>query len=635
MQDFLPELEWRGLIQDSTLKITEYYKEKAYFLVDVKIETKTSPGGLVDVIIQIKEGEKVKIEEIRFIGNNTLDRDDIEKAMETKETTWLTWFDDSGVYKRDVLKLDLLRIESFYQDHGFIKARVKEPEIEINREDEEINITITIEEGEQYNLGNITVKGDETYAQETLLGKIKSKSGEVYNSSQVRGDALTISELYSEKGFAYSDVNPATTVDEKTKTIDVEMQINPGRKVFVGNIEIRGNTRTRDNVIRREYRLREGDLFDSRKLKRTKQRLNNLQFFDSVKIDTRRGDSPELIDLTTTVAERPTGAFTFGAGFSSVEKVIFNASVSQNNLFGRGQQLNLSTTLSARRTNFNLGFTDPRVLDSDVSMGIDLFNTQSNFFSFDSESTGAGLRFGKNLSETDWLGVGYRYSVTEVSGVSAANQTTFLFNGSTTTSRIGPSWIRDTRDNFLNPTQGQRHVVRFELAGGVLGGADFYKTTYEGTWYRPLIGKLVFAFHTEVEMAEGYGGEKLPVFERYFLGGSNSLRGFTIQQVGPKDLNGDPLGGDQSLLFNAELQYPITKEFRVFTFYDRGNVYGQGPDIRTTATSFDLIEMRESVGGGIRFLSPFGPISLAYGVKLDRVPGDSNAEFHFSAGNAF
>ncbi len=430
-------------------------------------------------------------------------------------------------------------------------------------------------------------------------------------------------------------MNPGTVIDEKKKTIDVEMKINPGRKVYVGNIEILGNTRTRDNVIRREFRLREGDLFDSRKLKRTKQRINNLQFFDSVKIDTKRGDSPELIDMTTTVAERPTGAFTFGAGFSSVEKVIFNASISQNNLFGKGQQLNLTTSLSARRTNFNLGFTDPRILDSDITMGVDLFNTQSDFFSFDSETTGAGLRFGKNLSETDWLGIGYRYSVTEVSNVAPGNATTFLFNGRTTTSRIGPSWIRDTRDNFLNPTQGQRHVVRFALAGSVLGGADFYKTAYEGTWYKPLIGKLVFAFHTEVEMADGYGGEDLPVFERFFLGGSNSLRGFTLRQVGPRDVNGNPVGGDQSLLFNFELQYPITKEFRVFTFYDRGNVYGEGTNLLGTSRNFDLVEMRESVGGGIRFLSPFGPISLAYGIKLDRLPGDSNAEFHFSAGNAF
>lgn len=623
------------LIQDSITKLTEHYKEKAYFLAKIDIKHKLSPNGLVDVIIQIQEGEKVKIEEIRFHGNKAFDGDELEDHMETKSETWLSWFDESGIYKKDVLRIDVLRLESFYHDNGFLKVHIEDPTIEINREDKEIYVDIRIEEGDQYRLGSVTVQGDETYTREELLKVVESKKGEIYNATKMREDALRVSELYSEKGHAYADALPQTTLDDENKTVDVEVTVNPGRKVYVGKVDIYGNTRTQDNVIRREFRLKEGELFNSKKLKRSKQRINNLGFFENVKIDTHRGDSPELVDLTTTVTERPTGAVTFGAGFSSVEKVVFNASISQNNLFGTGRSLNLSTDLSARRTNFNFNFTDPRIFDSDISFGIDLFNRRSNFFSFDSRSTGAGLRLGKNLSETDWLGIGYRFEKVNISDVDPANQTAFLQNGTRTTSRIGPTFIRDTRDDFLNPTQGTRHVVRFEFAGSFLGGADFYKTSYEGTYYTPLIGQLVLALHGEVQFAEGYGNDGLPIFEHYFMGGSNSLRGFTIRQVGPKDRNGDPLGGDQALLINVELQYPITREFRLFAFYDRGNVYGTGFDTSTTSRHIDPFDMRQSVGGGVRFLSPFGPISLAYGVKLDAVPGDSNAEFHFSAGNAF
>jgi outer membrane protein insertion porin family len=463
----------------------------------------------------------------------------------------------------------------------------------------------------------------------------KSKPGAVYNISLLREDILNVTEKFSEKGFAYADVNPRASVDDQTRVVDLNIQIDLGQKIYVGKINVIGNTRTRDNVIRREFRFKEGELFNSKKLKRSKQRINNLGFFESVKIDTHRGDTPGVIDVDATVTERPTGSISFGAGFSSVDKVIFNASIAQDNVFGTGRKVNLSFDISARKTNFDIQLTEPRIFDSDVSAGISLFNRRSDFFSFDTRSQGGGLSLGKNFSETDWGGVNYRFSKVKVSDV--VNPTSTLKNETQNTSRIGATFIRDSRDNFLNTTQGWRHVVRLEFAGSFLGGADFYKTGYEITYYHKLIGKLVGAVHGAINFAEGYNDEELPSFERYFMGGANSLRGFTIQEVGPLDVVGDPLGGEQSLLFNLELQYPLTEGFRLFAFYDRGNVYGggSGDNISSTDTSFNLNKMRESVGGGIRFFSPFGPIALAYGIKLDQRTGESSGEFHFSAGNAF
>jgi outer membrane protein insertion porin family len=621
------------LVNDTIQKLIAHYHEKAYFLVEVDVDTAVNDNGLMDVTINIKEGKKIKIDEIRFVGNKSFDDGDLKDVMETEETWIFSFIDESGIYKKDVLKVDVLRLEAFYQDNGYIRVRVHEPKIEVNREDKEIYIEIKIEEGLRYKIGEITIQDVEEFNGQELLKDLKSQPGAVYNISFLREDLLNITEKFSEKGYAYADVNPKANIDDETRIVNMNIEIDPGKKVYVGKINVIGNTRTRDNVVRREFRFKEGELFNSKKLKRSKQRINNLGFFENVKIDTHRGDTPGQIDIDATVTERPTGSISFGAGFSSVDKVIFNASIAQDNIFGTGRKANFSANISARRTNFNIALTEPRVFDSDVSAAINLFNRRSDFFSFDTRSQGGGLTFGKNFSETDWGGVNYRFSRVEISDV--LRPTPLLKNETRNTSRIGATFIKDSRDNFLNPTQGWRHVVRLEFAGSVLGGADFYKTGYEITYYKKLIGKLVGAVHGAINFASGYGEEELPAFERYFMGGANSLRGFTLREVGPLTNSGNPLGGEQSLLFNAELQYPLTEGFRVFAFYDIGNVFGSGDNITTTDTSFNLNQMRNSAGAGIRFFSPFGPISLAMGFKLDRKGRESSNEFHFSAGNAF
>jgi outer membrane protein insertion porin family len=622
-------------VAESIEMIDKLYEAKGYFFAEAKIETELNPDNLVEVTIRIKEGGKVSVEKIRFSGNKTFKAKELRKQMESKEKTWYSWLDDSGVYQKDILKLDLFRIEAFYQDHGFIRVSVLEPKIDVNKKDQAIYITIPVVEGLRYRVGDIDIKGDGTFTDDELLEAVQSKKDEWYNVSKLREDVLEISDLYSTQGYAYADVNPVTKIDDAKKVVNLGIEIDKGKKVYVGKINIMGNVSSRDNVIRREFRLREGDLFDSAKLRRTKQRINNTQFFEDVKIDTGRGEQPDLIDITTSVTERPTGSVSVGAGFSTVEKVIFTGSISQKNLFGRGQSLVFSTSLSAIRSDFNLSFTEPRLFDTEILGGIDLFNRKTNFFSFRSRSQGGGLRLGKSITEYDWVGINYRYESVEISNVNPADETTFLRNETRTTSRIAPSYVRDTRDDFLNTSTGERHVIRFDLAGGPLGGSDFVKAAYEFTVYRPLIGKLIGAIHVEINHAEEYNGDTLPAFERYFMGGANSLRGFNIRDVGPKNATGNPVGGSQSLLLNLELQFPFSKSFRGFAFYDRGNVFGDGTNLSTTAKSIDLAKMRHSVGIGLRFLSPFGPVGFAYGFKLDQRDGEDLTAFHFTAGSAF
>jgi len=625
----------KHLINESEEEIIKLYHEKGYFFAQVKSRSQKTSDNLMDIEIRIREGEKVNIEKIRFTGNKSFSDKKLRSQMETSEKTWYSWLDDSGIYQKDILSLDLFRIESFYQDKGFIRVRASEPKIEINKKDKEIYITIPISEGPRYKIGKIVVEVDGTVPEEEIRSAMKTVQGEYYNRTAINQDVLKVSDLYSRQGYAYADVNPNIKIDDKTKVVDLTVEIEKGKKVYVGEISILGNVVTQDNVIRREFRLKEGELFNSEKLKRSKQRINNLQFFEDVKIDTRRGKDPDLIDVVTTVTERPTGSLSVGAGFSSVENFIFTASVSKNNIFGRGQKLSFSTSLSSIRSDFNISFTDPRVFDSEFLLGIDLFNDDNDFITFNSRRRGGGLRTGKSLTEYDWVGLSYRYEDVKITDVDSADVSEFLKNEDRITSRISPTYTRDTRDDFLNPSTGWRHVVRFEFAGGILSGADFTRTSYEVTYYHPLFGKLIGAVHGEISYASGYNGEDLPAFERYFMGGPSSLRGFTIRDVGPKDNGGDPLGGEQALLLNLEIQYPFTKSLRGFMFYDRGNVYGPGPDLSSTAKSFDLSKMRDSVGAGVRFLSPFGPIGLSYGIKLDKRTGEEAGEFHFSAGSAF
>ena len=621
------------LIQESNEEIIKLYREKGYFFAQTHIDTQSTKESLVNITIRIKEGEKVKIEKVRFSGNKAIPDKDLRDQMETTEETWYSFLDDSGVYQKDILKLDLFRIEGYYHDHGYLRIKVLEPRIDINKKSREIHITIPVEEGPQFRVKTLNINGDAAVSPDEILKSIKTKVGGIYNVSQLRQDILAVTDLYSQKGYAYADANPISKLNDEDQTVDLSIEIDKGKKVYVGNIEILGNIITRDNVIRREFRLKEGEVFDGSKLKRSKQRINNLNYFEDVKIDTHRGQDPDLIDILTTVTERPTGSFSVGVGFSSVENFIFTTSITQDNLFGNGQRLGVDASLSSIRSDFKINFTEPRLFDSEISFGISAFNEDQDYISFDAKSTGGGFGLGKNLSEYDSVSINYRLANVEVTNVDPADVTEFFKNETRLTSRIVPTYVYDSRDNYLNPTTGWRHVVGFEFAG--LGGTKFTKYFYEVTYYHPLVGKFVGAAHARINYSDGYGGDKLPAFERFFMRGSTSLRGFTIKDIGPKNSDGDPIGGNQSLLFNLEVQYPLTKSFRGFLFYDRGNIFGGGFNTSTTSKSFDLLEMRNSIGAGIRFISPFGPLGFSYGIKLDKKSGEESGEFHFSAGSAF
>jgi outer membrane protein insertion porin family len=620
----------RNQIRDSLDKIKQLYQEKGYYFADAEaVYTEIGPDE-IDLTIRITEGEKILIRRIAFVGNRAIDAWELRNVMETKQATLISFITGTGVYQREMLRNDLRRLEAFYQTRGFLRAEIGEPDVRVDPKAKGIFITIAVKEQDQYRVGRLRVEGDDLFSTAELKNLMKLQEGEIFDRSQLANDVLRLSDRYTERGYAFADVVPVTNIDQERRLVNIDVQIDRGPQVRVGRVLIVGNEITRDKVIRREIRLSEGDLFDSSKLRRSRQRLGNLGFFEEVKLDTRRRPEENLVDLEARVKEQPTGAFTAGAGYSSTQSVIGTASIRQNNLFGRGQRLALTAALSGISADFTLSFTEPNFLDSQYSLGLEAFNRNFDYDAYDSRETGAGLRFSRPLGEYFRVGFGYRYEDIDITNVADdASQRIKDLAGRSTSSVITPSIIWDTRDNVQNPSSGFNNFLTVDFAGGPLGAENqFYKTIGETNWYYPLIGDVVLSLRGRLGFAEGYGGQALPLYERFFSGTqAMTIRGYKLDEVGPKDINGDPIGGNSMILMSGQLRFPVTQGLSLVAFIDTGNLYDKN--------QFDPTVLRTGVGAGVRFVTPLGPLALDYGFKLDRKPGDSPGAIHFNVGSLF
>jgi outer membrane protein insertion porin family len=620
----------RNQVRDSLDKIKQLYQEKGYYFAEAEaVYTDVGPEE-IDLTIRITEGEKILIKRITFVGNRAIEPWELKNVMETKEATLISFITGTGVYQRETLRNDLRRLEAFYQTRGFLRVELSEPDVRVDPKAKGIFITITVKEQDQYRVGRLQVAGDDLFSAAELKNLMKLQEGEVFDRSQLANDVLKVSDRYTERGYAFADVVPLTNIDQEKRLVNIDVQIDRGPQVRVGRVLIVGNEITRDKVIRREIRLSDGDLFDSSKLRRSRQRLGNLGFFEEVKLDTRRRPEEDLVDLEARVKEQPTGAFTAGAGYSSTQSVIGTASIRQNNLFGRGQRLSLTAALSSISGDFTLSFTEPYFLDSQYSLGLEAYNRSFNYDTFDSHELGAGLRFSRPFGEYLRLGLGYRYEDINITDVADnASQRIKDLAGRSTSSVITPSMIWDTRDNALNPSRGFYNLLTVDFAGGPLGAENqFYKSVGETNWYYPLVSDVVLSLRGRLGFAEGYGGKELPLYERFFVGTqAMTIRGYQLKEVGPKDINGDPIGGNSEILMSAQLRFPITQGLSLIGFIDTGNLYDKG--------EFDPTRLRAGVGAGIRFVTPLGPLALDYGFKLNRQPGDKPGAISFNVGSLF
>jgi outer membrane protein insertion porin family len=619
------------LIQDNAQKVISFYQSEGYWLVSVLPVIRETSKDAVALTFQIDEGPKVVIKDIVIEGNKIVPEKDIKKAMETKERWLFSFITGSGLYKKDQIRGDIERIKELYLNKGFLHIAVSEPEISLSQDKEKLSIKISVSEGDKYKVGSLNIKGNSVFPDAELLQKLKIASGQIFNRGALRTDIDNILGLYMEKGYALCDVNPLVDVNELEKIANITFSVTEGDIFRIGMIEISGNAKTRDKVIRREIRLDEGDIFNKKLLTRSFQRINNLNFFENVDIAPYPRPAEKLVDLKVNVKEKMTGMLSVGGGYSSVDKFMVMGEITQANLFGKGLYLKFKADFSAIRSNYNISLRDPWFMDKPVSASIGLYNDTFKYPEYDKEATGVSIGFGKELSEYVAGNITYdleKVNITNISG--KASDIIKEQEGARVTSSISPSISKNTLDNYLDPSSGYRHALSLTVAG--LGGDNYFvKELIDSVGYFPFNWDTTFSLRGRLGFAAGYAGKKLPLYERFYIGGISTVRGLSFGEAGPKDEHGEAIGGNVEAIFNAEFIFPIVSDAKLkgVTFFDYGSSFDK--DIK----EYSLKDMRPTAGFGFRWLSPFGPIRLEWGKNLDPRENESKSKLEFSIGGLF
>ncbi len=611
-------------VQRARERMKEHYESEGYFEVQITPDIEKFADGDVKVVFTINEGRQMKIEEIVIRGNRGLTDKQIKNAMATQERQyWIL----RGTVQRQRLDEDVDRILQLYNDHGYIQARVESHDVTVDREKARVTINIVVVEGSQHHVASVGFTGVTLVPESEVRRQVKLKAGDVFSRSALRDSVKSIEDLYSNIGRASAEVNPKLDVQPESK-IAILFEVNEGPTVYVERINIAGNVRSQDKILRRELQMAEGEIFTLRKLQRSKQRLTNLGYFEKVEVNTAPGSDKTKIVVNIDVTERPTGLFSIGGGFSSADGILGTIDLSQNNFLGRGWLATIKIRAGANIQQGQLSFTEPWLFDRPLAAGFDLFSTQRQFLEYDYRTLGGGLRLSHPFEEFWRWHLGYRLTQDDILHVKNP-QDSFLRDeeGTHVTSLVSGTIARDSRDSIQTPSKGGQLAWSTELAG--LGGDHHYsKSTMFMTYFQPVWFGHILSGRAEGGYGFGFGDERLPVFERFFLGGPNSIRSFKTRQISPQDEFGTRIGGTTEVLGNVEYLIPLPFDIRLAAFFDIGNVYG-------FKTKFDLTDLRKAAGGGIRWVSPFGAIRVDYGFNLDRRPGEKAANFHFSVGSPF
>ncbi len=622
-------------IKSNIEQLQALYKEKNFHNAKIDFTIENRDNNQADIQFEIEEGQKIKIKEIAFEGNAAFSDKELKKTISTSEKGFFSWITSSGEYNREDLNQDAARLTAHYHINGFIHAKVSDPDVVFK--DDWIYITFKIEEGERFKVGTVDIEGEFFLPRERLMPDLQISREPFFNRDTVRQDILWLTDLYADVGFAFAEITPRTREDRENHLVDITYTISKGPKVRFENINISGNTRTRDKVIRRELRINEKELYSGSRLKRSVRNLHRLDFFEDVKVDTVRGSTDDQMDVNIEVIEKATGTFTFGAGYSTTDNFFVTGSISQRNLFGRGQILKLSGQVGGVSDLYNLSFTEPWMFDIPLSGTANLYRTGREFDTYDKTSTGAGLGFSYPIYDYTRASLSYRYDVTNITDITEdASDNIKELEGRNTTSSITPAVTYDSRDRAFNTTEGQNHSLTYTFAG-IGGDIGFNKIVGKLGWHIPVYKGLVTFLHGESGYVKERDGYFLPDYEKFYLGGMGSLRGFDFQGVNIKTINSDGRiseeGGEKYVQFNFELTYPLLKDIGIVgvVFYDTGNVF-------TAEESIDLGNLRQSAGYGIRWYSPIGPIRIEGGHILDPIEEfgeDSSVKWEFSMGGAF
>jgi outer membrane protein insertion porin family len=617
-----------------------YYQVRGFYDAKVSYTIIPAEDNQIDVTFVVQEGKKFKIYDIEFVGLKKISASDLKEVIMTKRYKWWSsWLFGTGRLNREILENDKNIIKQFFLDHGFIDGTVSDPVI-AKKKGKRLRIVFTIEEGPQYTVGQITASGDlMNSSQKETLESIKVETGEVFNASKIREDTFLVSEKFGDIGYAFVNVIPNTQIDRSSNRVNIEYTVSKGKKVAINKINIRGNEKTYDNVVRRELRVAERGLYSSSKIKRSETQLKRLGFFEEVNVSSEAvSGRDDQVDLNVSVREASTGTFTIGGGYSNTDDAFFNARISENNVFGTGNRIDLDAQIGQQRTNSTLSFLNPRVNDSFVSFGLDAFKSIRRLFDFDRDMTGGGVSFGYPLEQVFGesfqdvnTNVKYEFFNIDISNVdNDASQFVKNSAGSSSASTLTPQLIRNTIDNPINPNNGSRQIFSFEYAG--LGGDQkYYVLEARNSFFYPFVetgfGNLVFSNRTSLGYGESNNDDPFPLFRRYFPGGINSVRGYDPRTLGPKDENGREFGGSKEFVNNAEVIFPLINAagLKGVVFFDMGNAYDDNQSI-------DFGDLNKSYGFGFRWSSPIGPLRLEFGFPMDKDTGSKNFVPQFSFG---
>jgi outer membrane protein insertion porin family len=609
-------------VQRARERMKDFYEDEGYFEVQITPDIEKFADGDVKIIFTINEGRRMKIDKIVITGNQGLTDKQIKAAMLTQERQY---FILRGTVQRQRLDDDIERILALYNDHGYIHARVESHDIAVDREKARVTITIAVVEGAQHRVSGITLTGVTLLPESEVRRQVKLKAGDVFSRGQLRESVKAIEELYSNIGRASVEVNPRVELLPENR-VAITLEINEGPTVYVERINIAGNVRSQDKILRREFQMAEGDIFTLRKLQRSRQRLVNLGYFEKVDVTTAPGSDKTKIVVNVDVTERPTGIFSIGGGYSSQDSFLGTIDLSQNNFLGRGWQASIKLRAGANTQQGIISFTEPWLFDRPLAAGFDLFSIRRQYTEYDYDTTGGGVRLSHPFEEYWRWNVGYRLTRDDIRDINVDDPELRKEEGLRWTSLVEFAVSRDSRDNFQAPSRGGTVNFVVDVAG--LGGDSRYvKTVASTAYFQPIwFGHILSG---RLEGGYGFGwDDDLPLFERFYLGGANSIRSFKARQVSPRNDAGTRIGGTSYVLGNGEYIVPLPFNVRAALFFDAGNVYGFG-------TKFDLTDVRTAVGAGLRWLSPFGPIRVDYGFNLDRRRGEDMGAINFSVGSPF
>ena len=630
----------KALADRAEQELKRQYLTRSLYGAEVVTTITPLERNRVNVLFTVDEGEAAQIREIRILGSRAFSESTLRGLMDLTTGGWLTWYTKSDRYSRAKLNADLETIRAYYLNRGYLEFNVESTQVTISPDKQDISISITVKEGEPYTVTAVKLEGDYLGKEDEFKTLVRIKPGEPYRAEDVAETTRLFGERFGSFGYAFARTEPRTDIDRATGQVVVTLQADPQRRVYVRRMNVAGNTKTRDEVVRREFRQFESSWYDGQRIKLSRDRVDRLGYFSAVTVDTDEvPGSPDQVDLTMNVTEKPTGNLLIGAGFSSAEKLSLTASVKQENVFGSGNYLGFEVNTSKYNRTIVLSTLDPYFTADGISRQVDVYyrtqrplNSQGEDYKL--VSPGASIRFGVPFTEFDTVFFGVGVERTGIEGSGLPNSYALYrdaFGPSSTSVPLTIGWSRDSRDSALVPTVGRLMSFNFDWSVG--GDTRYLRSVAKYQQYFPLSKQLTLGINAEAGWGKGLGGRPYPFFKNFYGGGLGTVRGFDQNSLGPIDVTGAYIGGNRRVNVNTELYLPVPgsgndRTLRLFTYVDVGNVWGEGEKISADS-------LRASAGVGVTWVSPVGPLKLSYGTPIRKRPEDRIQRLQFQIGTAF